>query len=65
MRLILLLITISALISLTGCGVPLDEYQKVQDAKNTAQIIAGLLAAATVIALIVGTALGSKARHDA
>ena len=63
-RLILPLVTAATLIVMIGCGVPYDEHKRVQDAKDTAQIIAGLLAVGTVVALVVGTCLGSRACHD-
>lgn len=64
-QLILPFVIIAGLIVMIGCGVSQDEYKRVQNEKSAAQIIAGIFAAGTVLALIFGTALGSKARHDA
>ena len=63
MRRILPLAT-AGLLTLAGC-VSDDDFKKEQEAKDTARLLAGLFAVGAVITLIVGTALGSKARHDA
>jgi len=64
-QLVLPLIIIAVLIVLAGCGVPYEDYKQAQDSKSIAQIIACLLGVGVVIALVVGTMIGSGARRNA
>ena len=54
----------AVLLALAGC-VTYGDYRKEQEAKDTARLFAGLFAVGAVITLVVGAALGSKARYDA
>jgi hypothetical protein len=61
-----LLPMIIAVLLLAGCdeGISSAQYQSEVAAKGTAQFIACLLGASTVVALIVGAALGSRAANE-
>jgi diacylglycerol kinase len=55
---------IFGLLTLASC-VSDETYEKEKNAKDNARLAAGLFAVCAVITLVVGAALGSKARHAA
>ena len=54
----------AGLLTIAGC-VSDDDYKKAQDEKDKAYFLAGLFAVGAITTLVVGVALGSKARYAA